>query len=40
MGVLKFGFGRDILLRNLKVDSYEYQYFMKKWPIYTNLPNF
>ena len=34
MGVLKFGFGTDVLLHNLKVDSYKYQFFKKKWPIH------
>ena len=29
-GVLKFGFGRDVLPRNLKVDPYKYQFFKKK----------
>ena len=31
-GVLKFGFGMDVLPRNLKVDPYKYQFF--KWPIH------
>ena len=34
-GVLKFGFGRDVPLRNLKEDPYKYQFFKKKWPIHT-----
>ena len=29
-GVLKFGFGRDVLPWNLKVDPYKYQFFKKK----------
>ena len=29
-GVLKFGFGRDVSPRNLKVDPYKYQFFKKK----------
>ena len=30
-GVLKFGFGRDVPQRNLKIDSYKYKYqFFKK----------
>ena len=29
-GVLKFGFGRDVPLRNLKVDPYKYHFFKKK----------
>ena len=29
-GVLKFGFGRDVPSRNLKVDPYKYQFFKKK----------
>ena len=33
-GVHNFGFGRDVLPRNLKVDPYDYQIFKKKWPIY------
>ena len=32
--VLKFGFGRDVALRKLKVDPYEYQFFKKKWPVH------
>ena len=32
--VLKFGFGRDALPQNLKVDPYKYQFFKKKWPIH------
>ena len=33
-GLLKFGFGRDVPQRNLKVDPYKYQFFKKKWPIH------
>ena len=33
-GVLKFGLGRDVPPRNLKVDPYKYQFFKKKWPIH------
>ena len=33
-GILKFGFGRDVLPRNLKVDPYKYQFFKKKEPIH------
>ena len=33
-GVLKFGFGRDVPPRNLKVDPYKYKFFKKKWPIH------
>ena len=29
-GLLKFGFGRDVPPRNLKVDPYKYQFFKKK----------
>ena len=29
-GVLKFGFGRDVPPRNLKIDPYKYQFFKKK----------
>ena len=29
-----FGFGRDVLLRNLEVDTYKYNFFTKKWAIY------
>ena len=32
-GVLKCGFGKDVLLRNLKVDPYKYRFIKKKWPI-------
>ena len=32
--VLKFGFGRDVLLRKLKVVPYNLQFFKKKWPIH------
>ena len=28
-GVLKFGFGRDVLPWNLKVDPYKYKFFKK-----------
>ena len=35
-GVLKFGFGRDMPLRNLKVYPYKYPFFKKKWP--THIP--
>ena len=31
---LKFGFGRDVSLRNLKVDPYKYQFFKKKWSLH------
>ena len=34
VGLLKFGFGRDVQPRNLKVDPYKYQFFKKKWPIH------
>ena len=33
-GVLKFGFGREVPPRNLKVDPYKYQFFKKKRPIH------
>ena len=33
-GVLKFGFSRDVLLQNLKVDPHKYQFFKKKWSIH------
>ena len=33
-GALKFGFGKDVPQRNLKVDSYKYQFFQKKWSIH------
>ena len=39
-GVLKFGFGRDVPLQNLKVDPYKYQFFKKVTHSYTNLLNF
>ena len=39
-GALKFGFGRDVPMWNLKVDPYKYQLFKKKWPIHTNQTNF
>ena len=29
-GVLKFGFGRDVPPRNLKVEPYKFQFFKKK----------
>ena len=29
-GVLKFGFGRDVPPRNLKVDPYKHHFFKKK----------
>ena len=32
-GVLKFGFGRDVPLRNLKVGPYKYQFCKERWPI-------
>ena len=31
---VKFGFGRDVPPRNLKVDPYKYQFFKKKWPFH------
>ena len=40
-GVLKFGFGRDVPLQNLKVDPYKYHFFQEKIThSYTNRPNF
>ena len=36
-GVLKFGFGRDVLPQNLKEDPYKYQFLKQKWPIH--IPN-
>ena len=36
-GVLKFGFGRDVPPRNLKVDPYKYQFLKKKWPIHISI---
>ena len=36
LGGLKFGFGRDVPLWNLKVDPYKYQFVKKKWP--THIP--
>ena len=40
-GVLKFGFARDVLPRNLKVNPYKYQFFKGKVThLYTNRPNF
>ena len=40
-GGIKFGFGRDVPLQNLKVDPYKCQFFKKKWlihmPIYAQL---
>ena len=33
-GLLKFGFGRDVPLWNLKVNPYKYQFLKKKWPIH------
>ena len=33
-GVLKFGFGRDVPLRNLKVDPYKYRFFSRKSDIH------
>ena len=39
-GVLKFGFGKDTLPWNLKVDPYKYQFFKKKWPIHIKTDQF
>ena len=41
-GVLKFGFGREVPPRNLKVDPYKYQFVKKKRVThsYTNRSNF
>ena len=33
-GVLKFGFGRDVPPRNLKIDPYKYKFFKKQWSIH------
>ena len=40
LGVLNFGFGRDVRSQNLKADPYKYQFFKKSDPFIYQLVQF